>query len=95
MAEIDQQKLAALLTKAQIAHHDFESVELGGTFDEQWPQWYAQYVADNGVASLLGAEPDLDRLATQLNEINEQHKTDRTAEPWAEYAAHVLLKSTG
>lgn len=94
MTDILQEKLARLLGKAQAAHHDFEAAELDGVFDEQRPAWFAEFLMANGLAGLLGKEPDLDSLAAQLNEISQRHKAERTAEPWADHTAHSLLKST-
>jgi hypothetical protein len=91
MSDIVYQKLSELLQQAKEAHSQFEKVELGGQFDEQWAAWYADYLVTSGLASLLGSEPDVDQLASQLNEISQRHKAERTAEPWQEYTARELL----
>jgi len=40
------------LQRAAAAHGVHEAEELGGRFDEQWPQWYAEHMtrtlADSG-----------------------------------------------
>ncbi len=51
MADIVQEKLSALLKKAKEAHTQFEKIELGGQYDEQWAAWYADY--------LVTGDPDL------------------------------------
>ncbi|MEV4313020.1 hypothetical protein [Actinocrispum sp. NPDC049592] len=33
------------LKKAAAAHGKYEADELGGVYDEDWPQWYAQHMA--------------------------------------------------
>lgn len=91
MADLVQQKLQDLLSKAQSAHHDFEATELDGAFDEQWAAWYAEYLLANGIAGLLGSEPDVDSLAAHLEDISRRHKAERTAPAWAEYTARELL----
>lgn len=93
MADLVQQKLQDLLSKAQSAHHDFEATELEGKFDEQWAAWYAEYLIENGIAGLFGAEPDPDTLAARLHEISQRHKAERTATAWAEYTARELLNN--
>jgi hypothetical protein len=92
MSDIVYQKLSELLQQAKEAHSQFEKVELGGQFDEQWAAWYADYlVTSGGLASLLEKEPDIDQLSSALNEISQRHKAERTAEPWQEYTARELL----
>jgi hypothetical protein len=36
--------LEAALTRAAEAHGKHEEEELGGVRDENWPQWYAEYM---------------------------------------------------
>ena len=40
------------LKRAAAAHGIYEKTELGGVYDENWPQWYAQHMtrtlADGG-----------------------------------------------
>jgi hypothetical protein len=35
-----------LLKDTAVAHGEFEKTELGGVYDEQWPEWYATYFVD-------------------------------------------------
>ena len=64
------EELAAALTAAGGAHHDYESRFLEGRRDEQWPGWYAAYVlgriGDKSNATtliLVAAESDQHRYA--------------------------------
>ncbi len=93
MADILLQKLSLLLQQAKEAHQQFEKVELEGQFDEQWAAWYADFLVTSGLPGLLGSEPDVDLLASQLNEISQRHKAERTAENWADYTARELLET--
>lgn len=93
MADLMQEKLAKLLSDAQNAHHDYETTELEGVFDEQWPQWYADFLMSNGFADLLAVEADMDQLASRLSEISQRHKAERIDESWADYTAHNLLEA--
>lgn len=36
--------LLGLLKQAAAAHGVFEREELGGVYDEAWPEWYAQHM---------------------------------------------------
>lgn len=92
MADLVQNKLSELLQQAKAAHHDFEVMELGGGMDEQWPAWYAQYLLDNGLAGLLGRQPDGDSLAALLEQGSREHKAASSSEDWASYTARYLLE---
>ncbi|WP_448808832.1 hypothetical protein [Agromyces bauzanensis] len=35
-----------LLIRTAAAHGAYEAEELGGVYDEQWPEWYATHMAD-------------------------------------------------
>jgi hypothetical protein len=35
-----------LLRRAAAAHGAYEADELGGAYDEGWPEWYAAHMAD-------------------------------------------------
>ena len=37
--------LRELLTRTAEAHGHYERDELGSVYDENWPQWYAAYMA--------------------------------------------------
>lgn len=91
MAEMGQNKLSELLRRAQAAHHDFESVELGGEFDEQWPAWYAEYLLENGLAALVGASLDTDTLANLLDRTGREFQAGGGHGDWADFTAQQLL----
>lgn len=93
MPDLLTQKLSALLAQAKEAHTQFEKIELGGEYDEQWADWYADFLVTGGLGALLGIEADVDQLASQLNEISQRHKAERTAESWADYTARELLNT--
>ena len=38
--------LLDLLKEAAAAHGVYEKAELGGQYDNDWPQWYAAHMAD-------------------------------------------------
>lgn len=41
----DRALLLELLTAAAAAHGIHEETELGGVYDENWPEWYADHMA--------------------------------------------------
>jgi hypothetical protein len=88
--------LESLLTQAEEAHGVYESSELHGVYDEQWPRWYAQYAMDHGIAALIGRDVTVDELAELL--AKSWAETQRTeAEPadsWARATARRLARGT-
>ena len=44
--------ILGLLKAAAAAHGEFEAEELGGVYDEEWPEWYAAHMT--GALAALG-----------------------------------------
>jgi hypothetical protein len=44
--ELTQEELARLLREAEAAHARYETEELGGERDEDWPSWYAEFIVN-------------------------------------------------
>lgn len=44
--ESDRDIVLRLLKETAAAHGVFEKEQLGGVFDEQWPEWYSTYFTD-------------------------------------------------
>lgn len=72
--------LVEALQAAGRAHHEFESVALGGERDELWAGFYAAYVLGR-----LGDFAAPSALATRIEAVD--------GEPWAEAAADAILAS--
>jgi hypothetical protein len=45
-AETDRDIVLRLLKDTAAAHGVFEKEQLGGVFDEQWPEWYSDYFTE-------------------------------------------------
>jgi hypothetical protein len=91
MADLLQEKLTALLEQAASAHHVYESEELKGVLDEQWPAWYADYLLNNGLDALLASQADSDEIAAALEQVTQHQKQEGNSQPWAAYAAAQLI----
>ena len=46
MSESERDIVLRLLKETSAAHGEYETAELGGVYDEQWPEWYATYFTD-------------------------------------------------
>jgi hypothetical protein len=83
-------RLQALLTEAEAAHGEYETTELQGVYDQDWPRWYARYAVDHGIGDIVGHAVTADALATILaRSWDEFQQTDR-ADPWASYTARRI-----
>ena len=85
--------ITALLVRAEEAHGEYERSELGGTYDEQWPDWYAQYTVDQGIAALLGRPVEASDLSAFLATSYAEFKEARIepGEEWAAYTARRIV----
>jgi hypothetical protein len=59
----EYQRGAALLRQAGAAHGEYETRELGGRYDQNWPDWYARYLVEHGFAEFLGRAVSVDMLS--------------------------------
>ena len=73
--------LEQALADAGRAHHDYETVVLGGVRDELWPGFYAAFVLGR-----LGAFTTASRLSCLLEEVT-------TPTNWSATAAEHVLRS--
>jgi len=46
-ARTAEQLILELLRSAAAAHGVHEEQDLGGVYDENWPEWYAAHIADS------------------------------------------------
>jgi hypothetical protein len=86
--------LERLLAQTKEAHGVYETSELGGVYDQEWPRWYATYAVEHGIASALGR----DITAEELGELLTRAWSDlsaldpRPAEPWGSWTARWLRR---
>jgi hypothetical protein len=84
----------ALLVQASEAHHDFESTQLNGVYDQDWPRWYADYAVEHGLDTLAGHPITTDGLARFLAASNAEFEAAETKprESWATYTARRITE---
>ena len=84
--------LEALLAETEAAHGVYETTELNGVYDQEWPRWYAKYAVVHGIGTLLGRAVTADELARFLTTSwNELRNADpRPNDPWAAYTARRI-----
>ena len=81
-----------LLVETEHAHGAFETTELNGVYDQEWPRWYAAYAVEHGIGALVGHAVTADQLARFLaSSYAEFEQTDpRPREGWAAHAARRI-----
>jgi hypothetical protein len=85
--------IAALLEETQTAHAVHEAETLG-SYDEQWPAWFADYLLEHGLPALLphaiAGDGSRDRLSTRLLDLQAAFERDEPGGDWATYYAESL-----
>jgi len=85
--------IAALLDQTEAAHGTYETTELNGVYDQDWPRWYAEYAVEHGIGALIGHEVMPDQLATFLaaSYADYEQADPRPSDPWGAYAAGRMV----
>ncbi len=91
MTQKSTTQIAALLSQAGEAHHEYEQNQLGGEYDQNWPTWYADYIIKQGLGNLLNREVSTEQLGQFLSQSNEEYKKENPSQSWADYTAGKLL----
>jgi hypothetical protein len=84
--------ISGLLNQANSAHHNFEQKVLEGGHDEQWFDWYTDYLIGHGLDNLLGNELATELLSRLLLESAEESRQKGTKLTWAEFTARKIVK---
>jgi hypothetical protein len=85
--------IALLLTQAGQAHHDYEQSVLKGVYDQDWADWYAEYVIQNGLSELLKQEITVQQVSQFFTQGYEAYKGKKTGESWADYTAREMQQT--
>jgi hypothetical protein len=82
----------ALLIETEAAHGVFETTELNGVYDQDWPRWYAAHAVEHGIGALVGHPVTTDQLAEFLAESFGEFKRaePESREHWAAYVARRI-----
>jgi hypothetical protein len=91
----DTARITELLSETASAHHSYEQDELGGARDEEWAQWYADRLLEQGLAEPLGGSPSRDEVAEVLTAATEDQAAEGDGVEWSEYAATRLANELG
>jgi hypothetical protein len=91
MYMIAEQEASRLLAAAGAAHGVYETTELGGVYDQNWPVWYATWLLEHGLGELLMRPLTVPELADALAACDAAHRRERPAQSWPDYYAPRLI----
>lgn len=92
MDEQRRSELAQRLAAAGAAHGEYESNALHGEYDQQWAEWYARFLLEQGWNTLFERVWTADELAAALREADAAHRAHAPDARWYEYYAAHLVK---
>ena len=84
----------ALLDQTEAAHGKYESTELNGVYDRDWPRWYATYAVEHGLGTTFGRDVSADRVAGFLAAtfVEFEAANPKPAEPRSAYMARRMVE---
>jgi hypothetical protein len=84
--------IEALLVAAEQAHGEYETTQLNGVYDRQWPSWYAAHAVDGGIAGLIGHPVTAGELGTFLATTYAEFAAlePKPAEAWYAFVARRI-----
>ena len=95
METTPEKAVAALLRQTEMAHGAYETDVLGGSYDDAWPAWYAEYLLDHGLGEHLPGARHLDvaNLAAELARLAADSERVQQSSPWPDvYAAGIVAR---
>ena len=84
--------IEALLAETEQAHGMYETTELNGVYDREWPRWYAEYAVEHGIGDFLGRAIPANQLESVLaSAYAEFERADpKPDEPWTAFIARRI-----
>lgn len=92
----DQERRAAAvqqLTAASAAHFEYETTALQGVYDQQWAEWYADYLVQHGWNDLFEQAWTVQDLTDALCQADAAHRQNEPDAQWHDYYAPRLLSA--
>jgi hypothetical protein len=84
-------QLVALLKEAAEAHHVYETDVLKQA-DNDWAEWYAEYLMQHGAANFLNEPLAIDQVAARLIDCANTYSAEKPATgTWQEFYAERLV----
>lgn len=88
-------EIASLLSQAGAAHSIYEQTTLMGAHDQDWPDWYAAYLVEHGLADLIDNAATVEQLSRLLAECDQQYRQQSAGQEWPDYYAQRIAAVFG
>ncbi|MDZ7705654.1 MAG: hypothetical protein U5L04_14360 [Trueperaceae bacterium] len=93
-SESQRDEIAAMLSRAGEAHHRYEQSELGGQRDEEWAQWYTDWLLEHGLSQTLAPSVSAEQIRDILAESSNTPASEADEVGWAEQTAQRMLDTS-
>lgn len=82
-----RQQLQQALAKASAAHFEYETNTLQGVYDQQWAEWYAEFMLAHGWNDMCAQEWNVAALAATLRQLDQEYRAQAPQNSWQEFYA--------
>ncbi|HBY97395.1 MAG: hypothetical protein M5U01_01160 [Ardenticatenaceae bacterium] len=91
MGHETNRRVAALLSEAGAAHEVYQTRELHGVYDQDWPKWYAAHLVQHGLGDVLNRPIPAEELSQVLRQCDEAYKREQPGVAWPDYYATRIV----
>lgn len=92
MTQTQSANVEVLLIQAGNAHHVYEQTVLKGAYDQEWANWYADYVIQHGLGDLLNQSVTTEQVSQFFSESYRMYEQKNTDQNWASYTAEKMIE---
>jgi hypothetical protein len=85
-------EIARRLKEASAAHFEYEQTVLKGVYDQQWAEWYADYLIAHDWNALFRSAWNVPQLADALRRAHADQRANAPETVWQEHYAELLVK---
>lgn len=84
--------LIYILTNAGNAHQVYEKEVLDGKRDEDWANWYADYLVKNGINEILDTDFTRSEMENVLRDAADEQKKVKSKLGWSVFYYEYIIK---
>ena len=88
-------QISSLLFQAGTAHSIYEQAALQGAHDQDWPDWYAAYLLEHGLADLISNAATVEQLRRLLADCDQEYREINPGLDWPDYYAQRIEAAFG
>lgn len=85
--------LSQQLAAAGAAHGEYEMTALHGEYDQQWAEWYANYLLAHDWNDIFPEAWNAASLADALRQADTAHRANAPQQKWQDYYAEFFTRA--